>query len=281
MNSEEIILSDRESVSGQLVARPASGTGRSLETYWISGAMGLGLSLAIFLGTSRGDNPTDRVAATLALVPLCLLVVDLFILGLMSYRQIGLRALGLPIGGAGLHLMIWAWAKYLVGFEVFYRLDMQNDFHGVYEVHLVSAGLLGGLNILALVVALYEIGVAGQLVGDLNIPIESVLYQENDRVLDGDHNFEVQVLLNNIGYDIGGIDGFLGPKTQAALKQFQAVEGLAPSGVVTSLTLGALYREGQQNEQLSLGQTGSRFVHYWRQRLIRFLITKWSNLKNR
>jgi peptidoglycan hydrolase-like protein with peptidoglycan-binding domain len=51
---------------------------------------------------------------------------------------------------------------------------------------------------------------------------------------------EAQQLLVNLGYDTGGIDGISGPKTKAALKDFQAKNGLTVDELVGPQTLGAL-----------------------------------------
>lgn len=42
---------------------------------------------------------------------------------------------------------------------------------------------------------------------------------------------QVQLLLTFLGYDPGAIDGADGPKTRAAVKAFQAAEGLEPDGI--------------------------------------------------
>ncbi len=44
---------------------------------------------------------------------------------------------------------------------------------------------------------------------------------------------ETQTLLTNLGYQIGAADGAAGPKTRAAIKQFEAVNGLPETGQVT------------------------------------------------
>ena len=44
---------------------------------------------------------------------------------------------------------------------------------------------------------------------------------------------EAQVLLSDLGFDIGGADGAAGPKTRAAVREFQKVNGLPESGEIT------------------------------------------------
>lgn len=281
MNSEQIILTDRESVSGQLVAGPVSEPTTSADAYWAWGALGVCLLLAIALGIGEAYNPTDQLAAILVCVPLCLILADFFVIGLMLLKKMELRALGLPVGGIVLHFLLWGWTAYLIDFEVFYRLEMQTDLYGVYEVRGGIAVLLGGLSLLAIGLSVYVIGVTGQLLADGVIPIAGDELDAEDVMLEGDHIFDAQVLLNNIGYDVGGIDGVLGPKTETALKQYQAVMGLVSHGQVSTLTLDALRSRSQQNEKLSLIQTFSTFVRYLSNRLVGFFEIQWFRLKNR
>jgi peptidoglycan hydrolase-like protein with peptidoglycan-binding domain len=51
---------------------------------------------------------------------------------------------------------------------------------------------------------------------------------------------QVQEKLSAAGLDVGQPDGKIGPKTQAALKQFQEKEGLQASGQLDQETLAAL-----------------------------------------
>ncbi|MDY3781358.1 MAG: peptidoglycan-binding protein [Candidatus Faecousia sp.] len=51
---------------------------------------------------------------------------------------------------------------------------------------------------------------------------------------------QVQSLLTYLGYNPGGVDGAYGEKTEAAVKAFQAAEGLNDDGVAGKLTWAAL-----------------------------------------
>lgn len=51
---------------------------------------------------------------------------------------------------------------------------------------------------------------------------------------------QVQQALIDQGFDIGTVDGQMGPKTKAALKQFQQQKGLQASGKLDQQTLAAL-----------------------------------------
>jgi peptidoglycan hydrolase-like protein with peptidoglycan-binding domain len=61
---------------------------------------------------------------------------------------------------------------------------------------------------------------------------------------------EVQQALQQKGHDVGPIDGVMGPKTSAALREFQQAEGLKASGRLDRQTLSAL---GVQADMRSSG----------------------------
>lgn len=60
-------------------------------------------------------------------------------------------------------------------------------------------------------------------------PIQSGWPRE-DRALTRDERLELQRRLTARGYDTGGVDGLMGPKTIAAVKAWQMAEGLVPDG---------------------------------------------------
>jgi peptidoglycan hydrolase-like protein with peptidoglycan-binding domain len=64
---------------------------------------------------------------------------------------------------------------------------------------------------------------------------------------------EAQEALQKKGYDVGQIDGVMGPKTSAALREFQQAQGLTASGSLDQKTLSAL-------DVQSAGSTGSRMA---------------------
>ena len=55
---------------------------------------------------------------------------------------------------------------------------------------------------------------------------------------------QIQQALNDKGLNAGPVDGKMGPKTKAALKQFQQSQGLQASGQVDQQTLAALTING-------------------------------------
>ena len=63
----------------------------------------------------------------------------------------------------------------------------------------------------------------------------------NGRIIEGRSLVSsVQSSLNQRGYNAGRVDGLWGPSTETALRQFQADNGLAPSGSLNHRTLAML-----------------------------------------
>lgn len=70
-----------------------------------------------------------------------------------------------------------------------------------------------------------------------------MIYDEYGLIVNEEINpFTVQVALKNAGYDIGNIDGNLGPRSEEMLKKFQKDDGLKPDGKIGPRTLSALSR---------------------------------------
>jgi peptidoglycan hydrolase-like protein with peptidoglycan-binding domain len=77
---------------------------------------------------------------------------------------------------------------------------------------------------------------------------------------------DVQQALQDKGYDVGPVDGVIGPRTQSALRQFQQQQGIPSSGRLDSRTLGALNvssagmsdRSGVTGSSSSSGRMGDR-----------------------
>jgi len=70
-----------------------------------------------------------------------------------------------------------------------------------------------------------------------------------DRLLTQDDVAEIQFLLTRAGFDTQGIDGFRGPKTMAAVRAYQAANGLIPDGYMNDELLSRL-RDAQGREGL-------------------------------
>jgi membrane-bound lytic murein transglycosylase B len=65
-------------------------------------------------------------------------------------------------------------------------------------------------------------------------------WPRHERVLTRDERTEMQQLLARRGFDIGAPDGRLGPKTRAAIRDFQARAGLVPDGFPSATVLARL-----------------------------------------
>jgi N-acetylmuramoyl-L-alanine amidase len=63
----------------------------------------------------------------------------------------------------------------------------------------------------------------------------------------GDDVAELQELLARTGFDFGRVDGYLGKKTAASLKDFQSNYGLVVDGICGPITLQALRRASQHS----------------------------------
>ncbi len=252
-------------VSGQLVARPP----RSRVARYLRGGtwsvFGLALLGAVGLGLHMEANPTEVTARTLVELPLTLLLLDLWALGIALFRQSQRTPLRVPVKTppilAAFHLGLWA--------------------GGLYVVRGGAAALLGLLALLALGAAFFEARLVNRVlisedtaaVGQTEAP-EAV--SEPDRPAGPEHVYEAQVILHNLGYDVGGIDGEMKEACRDALRQFQVVCELEPSGEVTVLTMielrnrwSAREASGQSVKALFghvAQRTGARLATWWQRR---------------
>ena len=72
-------------------------------------------------------------------------------------------------------------------------------------------------------------------------------WPRHERVLTRDERMEMQQLLARRGFDIGESDGRFGPKTRAAIRDFQARAGLVPDGFATADGFGPIARVLNRN----------------------------------
>jgi peptidoglycan hydrolase-like protein with peptidoglycan-binding domain len=75
-------------------------------------------------------------------------------------------------------------------------------------------------------------------------------------VMGQEHVKAAQQALKDKGHDPGMVDGRMGPKTQAALRDFQKAEGLEASGRLDAKTMQALGIEGGRTSGASSTTTG-------------------------
>ena len=65
-------------------------------------------------------------------------------------------------------------------------------------------------------------------------------WPREDRALQLDERVELQRLLTGAGFDTGGVDGRIGPKTIAAIKAYQRSQGLLTDGYASMAILARL-----------------------------------------
>ncbi len=82
---------------------------------------------------------------------------------------------------------------------------------------------------------------------------------------------EIQVALSALGYDLGAVDGVLGPRTRAAVQRFQTDRGLPVDGKVSGRTEVALRELEGQRKQACLPPS---FEHLSRFRLTQYVIAE-------
>ncbi len=82
---------------------------------------------------------------------------------------------------------------------------------------------------------------------------------------------EIQVGLSALGYDVGAVDGLLGPRTRSAVQRFQGDLGLPADGQVGGRTETALRALESQRRQVCLPPS---FGHLGRFRLTQYVIAE-------
>ena len=92
-------------------------------------------------------------------------------------------------------------------------------------------------------VAIAVVSVAVLFIYGCNIVPKAVQYQKEEERLVGNTDIanpvieEIQVVLNNLGYETGNTEGRMGQKTREAIKEFQESLGLKNTGYIDKLTL--------------------------------------------
>jgi membrane-bound lytic murein transglycosylase B len=71
-------------------------------------------------------------------------------------------------------------------------------------------------------------------------PAFAAAWPRADRMLSRAETQELQRRLTALGYDTQGVDGIVGPNSRAAVRRFQAAEGMTPDGYVSAALLDAV-----------------------------------------
>ena len=106
--------------------------------------------------------------------------------------------------------------------------------------------------------AIFIIFVATSLFCGCNIVPKSVQYQKEEYKLVGNTDVvnpivdEIQVILNDLGYDTGNTDGRMGAKTREAIKEFQESIGVKNTGYINKTTLRQLEDIRRTSEESQL-----------------------------
>jgi membrane-bound lytic murein transglycosylase B len=69
-------------------------------------------------------------------------------------------------------------------------------------------------------------------------------WPRGDRMLSRSETQELQRRLTDLGYDTQGVDGIVGPNSRAAIRRFQAAQGMTPDGYVSVVLLEAVRAAG-------------------------------------
>jgi hypothetical protein len=251
-------------VSGQIVARPVSrtaGTRLRIATWALLAACPLG---SVWLGVRLEGNPIDAAARGASLVPLLLLAFDGWALGLSLLRRRESTPLYVPAKTpailAVVHFLVWLWTRHLASFDALYHLETLGEGAGIYVVGWVPAVLLATLVTVSCAIAVLQARMVSWVLLSEQTAAPAASSQEEaadepDGALGPEHVYEAQMLLNNLGYAVGQIDGDLGEATRQALVQFQIAAGLKQTGQVTVLTMIELRNRWATQDAPQPGQT--------------------------
>ena len=274
MNGEQI--SNTDLVAEQLVVSSGAPVEEALSVWplvtWAT--LGLAVGFAVVLGIGQGHNPVDQMAQCLALMPLTILLVDAWALGMSFIRQRSVQVLLIPYVLGIVHFLLWIWCKYLVQFGIFYRPESTGPLEGVFVARWGVIALLGGITLVALLTSVFVAWRTVVLLSVEDIPIAEQAQVDKEQISE-DHIFEAQALLSNLGYEVGGINGELSETTSKALKQFQVVAGLVPSGDVNMQTITILYDRGNVQSAPSVSQSIWMFVLHVLQSIIHDISDWW------
>ena len=193
----------------------------------------------------REPTAADRAVGFLAAFPLFLILVDLWTLAIAHFWRPSRSPLRVPartpVVLAILHAGLWLCMRYLLAPEVFDRSGVSAGGEGDLAIRWGMALVFGLLWMVGTVAVFFEI----RLLRWVLISEDTAVVEEkpeeaeepSDMPAGPEHTYEVQTILNRLGYETGPVNGELNEATREALKKFQADAGLAPTGEVTMLTV--------------------------------------------
>lgn len=228
-------------------------------------------------GLGDAYNLTDRFFVGLAFMSFGLVVGDAWAEVVALFRlpdRTPLRVPWLtPVLLIILHVGLGALALEFCAFDRLYAYHASDAVSGTYDLRPSSAALIVGCAAVSVVVALFQ----ARLVRWVIVSERTASARESmsarsvpeDAVLGDEHIYEAQVLLNNLGYAVGTIDGVLSPDTTKALGRFQEAECLEQTGKVTALTMIELRNQWKETEPSPNGASMAAMAEHVGRRLAR------------
>lgn len=195
-------------------------------------------------GWMRGPA-ADRAVGFLAAFPLFLILVDLWTLAIAHFWRPSRSPLRVPartpVVLAILHAGLWLCMRYLLAPEVFDGSGVSAGGEGDLAIRWGIALLFGLLWMVGTVAVFFEIRLLRWVLISEDTAVVDEKPEEAEEASDmaagPEHTYEVQMILNGMGYETGPVDGELNDATREALRKFQADAGLEVTGEVTMLTV--------------------------------------------
>ena len=210
---------------------------------WV--VLAVSLSGPAWWAWTQEPDAAGRAVGFLAAFPLFLILVDLWTLAIARFWRPSRSPLRVPartpIVLAILHTGLWLCMRYLLAPEVLDRSGVSAGGEGDLAIRWGMALLFGVLWMVGTVAVLLEIRLLRWvLISEDTAVVEDKpeeAEEPSDMPAGPEHNYEVQTILNGLGYETGPVDGELNDATREALRKFQADAGLEPTAEVTMLTV--------------------------------------------
>ena len=186
----------------------------------------------------REPVAADRAVGFLAAFPLFQILVDLWTLAIAHFWRPLRSPLRVPartpVVLAILHAGLWLCMHYLLAPEVFDRSGASVGGEGDLAIRWGMALVFGLLWMVGTVAVFFEIRLLRWVLISEDTAVVEEKPEEAEEPSDipagPEHTYEVQTILNRLGYETGPVDGELNDATREALRKFQADAGLEPTG---------------------------------------------------